>query len=68
MQLLAEADCPDKIKFRKQATEILELMIDIKPKVIQDFSAISDTFPCNLEVLDTLGHFVSAHLIFGNSL
>lgn len=36
----------------------LKLVIGLKPKVIQDFTAIQEKFPCNPDAQACLKHFV----------
>lgn len=42
-----------------EAEDILKSMVDIKPKVIKDFMAIRDKFPCNSQALKCLKSLVS---------
>lgn len=42
-----------------QAENTLKSMVDTKPRVIQDFMAIREKFPCNSDVLEGLQIFVS---------
>lgn len=41
------------------AEKTLKSMVDIKPKVLEDFMAIREKFPCNNYVLTYLPLFVS---------
>lgn len=55
----AADDCPNNLPAMSQIIDKLKLMVDLKPKVIEDATAIRDKFPCNDEVLTLLGRFVS---------
>lgn len=55
----APADCPDFAEQYSKAIDGLNLMVDIKRKVIEDVVAIRDKFPCIERVLDFVKGFVS---------
>lgn len=55
----ATDDCPANSRRYSEAIDKLRLMVDLKPKVIEDAINLRDQFPCNDAVLEFLEHFVS---------
>lgn len=56
---LGATDCPKLFQNYSDAVDKLKTAVDIKPKVIQDFNAIHEKFPCNRFIYDFLQVFVS---------
>lgn len=59
VEQIAAADCPDLVQRNSLTIHDLKRMIDIKPKVIQDFNVIREKFPCTQEVVFQLRRVVS---------
>lgn len=57
---LDENDCPDYTRVLLDKLDKLKSLTNIKPKVIQDFMAIHDKFPCQKLSFDFLNRFVSS--------
>ncbi|XP_037040224.1 uncharacterized protein LOC119077144 [Bradysia coprophila] len=57
---LGPTECSDELRKYSipQAEDMLKSMIDIKPKVLQDFLAIREKFSCNFYALKCLQSFV----------
>lgn len=55
----AAADCPELFESYSKSMDKLKSMIDIKPKVVQDFAAIVEEFPCNQLTQEGLHRFVN---------
>lgn len=64
MAKLDENDCPQRFEQHTEAFNKLKSMVDIKPKVIQDFATIHEKFPCFYMSTLLLQRFVSENLIF----
>lgn len=58
---LGSAECSKEIRVYSlsEAEDTLKSMVGIRPKVIQDFAAIGDKFPCNTQALRCLQSFVN---------
>lgn len=52
-------DCPHEFQRYSAPIDKLKSMIDIKPTVALDFTAIRDKFPCNQLCLQFLKYFVN---------
>lgn len=61
------SDCSNKIQEYSKAMNVLATMVEIKPKVVQDFNTIRDKFPCNYEAYQLLAGSV-ANFCFRNKL
>lgn len=56
---LDASDCPSHTSQLSEELDKLKTMIDIRPKVIEDFTTIRETFPCNSAAQICLKRFVS---------
>ena len=56
---IAASDCPKNFRSYTQATDDLKSLIDIKSKILQDFTTIRANFPCSVMTVDFLRSFVS---------
>lgn len=56
---LDASDCPSHTSQLSEELDKLKTMIDIRPKVIEDFTTIREKFPCNSAAQICLKRFVS---------
>lgn len=63
---VAAADCPYFTEKYAKVIDELEWMVDLRPEVIEDVTAIRDAFPCNEDVITYLETYVS-NIFFGFS-
>lgn len=55
---IVASDYPDHYRYYSEAVDKLKSMIDIRPKVFEDFAAIQEKFPCNTKVNEWQQSFV----------
>lgn len=60
-------DCPEVDKLYSDAFDKLKLRTEIKPNVVQDFTAIREKYPCNIFaynlLIDVVSDFDSIDLV-----
>lgn len=69
MIFLGETDADDCAQYMdslklSDVENTLKSMTDVKPKVLEDFRAIREKYPCNYHVLRKLALFVSNSIKF----
>lgn len=62
VEKLGATDCPQQFQRYSELTDQLKAFTDIRPKVIEDFITIRDTFPCDLLIYSVLEDFVSKRI------